>query len=106
MRLGLLEELVSDYLPEITRLVGVLAAAARAQDLPRVQETLHALLGMSGEAGALALYRLVRHIYVPVLEERRWPPEQDWLQQIEQVAQRTDEALRGWSGHQLAPRIG
>ena len=104
VRLGLLEELVSEYLPEITRLVGELATAARAQDLQRVQETLHALLGMSGEAGALALYRLVRHIYMPVLQERRWPADEDWLQQIEQVAQRTDEALRGWRGQPLAPR--
>jgi CheY-like chemotaxis protein len=105
-RLGLLEELVSDYLPEISRLVTSLGDAVQSRDLARAQEALHALLGMSGEAGALALYQLARRIYVPVLEERRWPADEHWLEQVRDLATRTEVALRDWSARQLAPRAG
>jgi CheY-like chemotaxis protein/HPt (histidine-containing phosphotransfer) domain-containing protein len=93
-RLGLLDEMLADYLPEIARLVGVLHQAMATQDLPRAQEALHSLLGMSGEAGALALYQRIRGIYVPVLEEGRWPPPGDWLPTVQALAARTELALR------------
>lgn len=105
-RLGLLDELVSDYLPEITRLVAALGEAVRAADLPKAQEVLHSLLGMSGEAGALALYQHVRRIYVPVLEERRWPADPAWLEEVRQLAARTEQALRDWRARQVATRAG
>ncbi len=62
------------------------------------QDALHSLLGMSGEAGALALYQLVRRVYVPVLEERRWPAAADWLQQVQVLAACTEQALRDYGG--------
>lgn len=99
-RLGLLDELLADYLPEIARLVGQLEQAAQGQDLARAQETLHSLLGMSGEAGALALYQLVRRVYVPVLEERRWPSDAGWLQEVQALAERTEQALRDYGARQ------
>jgi CheY-like chemotaxis protein len=92
-RLGLLEELLADYLPEIGRLVQVLAEAVQAQQPDRARDALHSLLGLSGEAGALALYQHVRRIYVPVLEQGRWP-EGDWLAQLEDLAGRSERALR------------
>jgi CheY-like chemotaxis protein/signal transduction histidine kinase len=100
-RLGLLDELLGDYLPEIRRLVQVLGDAVRAGDLASAQDALHSLLGMSGEAGALALYQRVRRVYAPVLEERRWPREADWLGQLQALAARTEQALRDY-GHQQA----
>lgn len=99
-RLGLLDELLADYLPEIARLVGSLEHALRAKDLRQAQEALHSLLGMSGEAGALALYQRVRQVYVPVLEESRWPGGADWLQQVQALAARTEQALRDYGARQ------
>jgi CheY-like chemotaxis protein/signal transduction histidine kinase len=96
-RLGLLDELLGDYLPEIRRLLDVLAEAVRDRDLARAQDALHSLLGMSGEAGALALYQRVRRIYVPVLEERRWPEGDAWLTQLRGLAERTEQALRDYA---------
>jgi two-component system CAI-1 autoinducer sensor kinase/phosphatase CqsS len=93
-RLGLLEELLGDYLPEIRRLLDVLGQAVQGRELQQAQDALHSLLGMSGEAGALALYQRVRRIYVPVLEERRWPEGPDWLLHLRLLAERTEEALR------------
>jgi len=93
-RLGLLDEMLADYLPEIRRLVGVLQQAMAAHDLARAQQTLHSLLGMSGEAGALALYQRVRGVYVPVLEKDEWPPLEHWLPAVQALATRTEEALR------------
>lgn len=97
-RLGLLDELLADYLPEIGRLLGVLEDAVQAGELDRTREALHSLLGMSGEAGALALYTRVRAVYVPVLEQRCWPDDAGWLADLRALAGRTGEALRAYAG--------
>jgi two-component system CAI-1 autoinducer sensor kinase/phosphatase CqsS len=95
-RIGMLEELLSDYFPEAARLIDRLEAAAQRQDLHDGLEALHSLLGMSGEAGAAALHQLVRRIYVPMVEERRWPATDGWLEQIRALAIRTDQALTAY----------
>lgn len=102
-RLGLLDELIANYLPEIGHLVEVLGQAVRAGNLDSAQEALHSLLGMSGEAGALALYQMVRGVYVPVLEERRWPQAPDWLARIQQLAAETERALREYGARHASP---
>jgi CheY-like chemotaxis protein len=95
-RLGMLEELLNDYVPEMARLVGKLHEAATATDRPASMDALHSLLGMSGEAGAQVLYQQVRRIYVPLLEESRWPEGSDWLAQLQATASRSEEALRAY----------
>jgi two-component system CAI-1 autoinducer sensor kinase/phosphatase CqsS len=99
-RIGMLEELLSDYFPEAARLIDRLDAAAQRQDLQDGLEALHSLLGMSGEAGAAALHQLVRRIYVPMVEERRWPPVDGWLEQIRALAVHTDAALSAYGRQQ------
>jgi two-component system CAI-1 autoinducer sensor kinase/phosphatase CqsS len=93
-RLGLLEELITDYLPEIQRLIDTVSAAVIDDAFDRVQEALHSLLGMSGEAGAQALYQCVRRVYVIVQDERRVPPAHEWLPQLRALADRSELALR------------
>ncbi|NML48330.1 response regulator [Ramlibacter sp. G-1-2-2] len=95
-RLGMLEELLTDYLPEMSRLVGALQDAAASQDRQRSLDALHSLLGMSGEAGAQALYQLVRRLYVPLLERDEWPDAPAWLEHLQAVAVRTDAALKAY----------
>ncbi|HZY18526.1 MAG TPA: response regulator [Ramlibacter sp.] len=104
-RLGLLDELLADYLPEIARLVEVLADAVQRQELDQARDALHSLLGMSGEAGAQALYHHVRRIYVPVLEQRSWPQDSGWLAQLRTLAGRTEQALRDYGARQDPARI-
>ncbi len=99
-RIGMLEELLSDYFPEAARLIDRLDVAAQRQDLQDGLEALHSLLGMSGEAGAAALHQLVRRIYVPMVEERCWPPVDGWLEQIRALAVRTDAALSAYGRQQ------
>ncbi|HET8744607.1 MAG TPA: Hpt domain-containing protein [Ramlibacter sp.] len=99
-RVGMLEEVVHDYLPELRRLLGNLEEAAARCDQQGAQAALHSLLGMSGEAGAQALYQQVRKIYVPLLEHGQWPAAADWLPQLQQLAARTEEALKAYSAGQ------
>ena len=99
-RIGMLEELLSDYFPEAARLIDRLDTAAKRQDLHDGLEALHSLLGMSGEAGAAALHQLVRRLYVPMVEERRWPGTDGWLDQIRALAIRTDAALTAYGREQ------
>ncbi len=94
--IGMLDELLSDYLPEIARMVAILEDAVIRDDLPESTEIMHSLLGMSGEAGALALYQLVRRLYVPMVEEHRWPDQQEWLAQVKALAAQTNDALQAY----------
>jgi two-component system CAI-1 autoinducer sensor kinase/phosphatase CqsS len=95
--LGLLDELLVDYPPEMARLVQALAEAAAVRDTERVLDALHSLLGISGEAGALALYEAVRGLYVPLREEQRWPAAADWVSRIQALAGQTEAALRNYA---------
>ena len=99
-RIGMLEELLSDYFPEAARLIDQLDAASKREDLHAGLEALHSLLGMSGEAGAAALHQLVRRTYVPMVEERNWPAAAGWLDQIRALAIRTDAALTAYGREQ------
>jgi CheY-like chemotaxis protein/HPt (histidine-containing phosphotransfer) domain-containing protein len=99
-RLGMLDELVHDYLPEMTRLLAALHDAAAEADVQASLAALHSLLGMSGEAGAQGLYQHVRKLYVPLLEHGRWPAAADWLPQLQQLASRTEEALKAYCAQQ------
>ena len=94
-RLGMLEELLEDYQPEMARLVTRLHEAGLRGDREACLSALHSLLGMSGEAGAQALYQQVRRVYVPLLEQQRWPPP-GWTEQLQQLAARTDAALKAY----------
>jgi CheY-like chemotaxis protein/HPt (histidine-containing phosphotransfer) domain-containing protein len=102
-RLGMLDELVVDYVPEMARLVDKLRGDVTAGDTDGSREALHSLLGMSGEAGALALYQQVRRIYVPLLEEGRWPEGDTWLGDLQALALRTEEALRAYCADTTRP---
>jgi hypothetical protein len=93
-QLGMLDELLDDYLPEIDRLVAALTDCVARQDLGGSLDALHSLLGLSGEAGALALYRQVQRAHAPIVEGRQWPADGDlWLVQIQTLTRQTHEAF-------------
>jgi two-component system, CAI-1 autoinducer sensor kinase/phosphatase CqsS len=96
-RIGMLQELLNDYLPEIERLVDKLEVGAATVDLQASLDALHSLLGMSGEAGAQVLYRLVRGFYVPMVETHAWPLDATWIAQIKTAAAAAAEALRAYA---------
>jgi CheY-like chemotaxis protein len=96
-RIGMLDELLDDYLPEIAGLVGKLQRQFAQQDLKACLDAMHSLLGMSGEAGAQALYQAVRRVYVPMVESRSWPPQGGWVGQIAALAADTEKALKGYA---------
>jgi two-component system, CAI-1 autoinducer sensor kinase/phosphatase CqsS len=95
-RLGMLEELMTGNVPEIARLVGVLRHTVAQGELEATLDAMHSLLGMSGEAGALALYRRLRQLYVPMVEQRRWPATSGWLNDVELLAEQSEVALRDY----------
>ncbi|HEX2545460.1 MAG TPA: response regulator [Ramlibacter sp.] len=95
-RLGMLDELLDDYVPEMARLVEKLRHAVEVSDVQGSIDALHSLLGMSGEAGAQSLYQQVRRLYVPLLEQGEWPAGNQWLPQLQALAERTEQALRAY----------
>jgi two-component system CAI-1 autoinducer sensor kinase/phosphatase CqsS len=103
-RLGMLDEMVNDYLPEMDRLLADLQDAAARSDVQASLAALHSLLGMSGEAGAQGLYQHVRKLYVPLLEHGQWPATPDWLSHLQQLAARTEEALKAYCAGPARPR--
>lgn len=103
MRLGMIDELLGDYLPEMARLMDRLDEAVAQDDLSSGLDAMHSLLGMSGEAGAAALHQRVRSYYVPMVEANRWPDGADWPVEIRALAVRTEDALRQFA--QGSPRM-
>lgn len=95
-RIGLVEELLRDYFKESARLIGVLEEANDMGSEQRCRDALHSLLGMSADAGAASLHHLLRRIYIPLVEENRWPLEEGWLDQIRTQAACTDASLRAY----------
>jgi CheY-like chemotaxis protein len=96
-RIGILEELLDDYIAEIAQLVERLEKEVADQNLTQAIDALHSLLGMSVDAGASALYRLVRAIYVPMIEAGAWPSQLGWLEQISATTNQTQAALKAYA---------
>jgi CheY-like chemotaxis protein/signal transduction histidine kinase len=106
-RLGLLDELLADYVIEINRLVAALQAAAGERRMQETTDILHSLLGLSGEAGALLLHHRVRQAYVPMLERREWPADAQWATALAELARHTEQALLAYAaGGGVAARAG
>jgi two-component system CAI-1 autoinducer sensor kinase/phosphatase CqsS len=105
-RIGMLQELLNDYLPEIDRLIAKLDRSVAAEDLDESIDALHSLLGMSGEAGAQALHRLVRRFYVPMIEARAWPLDREWLAHIKTAAERAQKELKAYDAMQSTAAAG
>ncbi|HXD40281.1 MAG TPA: response regulator [Ramlibacter sp.] len=105
-RIGMLQELLNDYLPEIDRLIARLELGVAAGNLDESIDALHSLLGMSGEVGAQALHRLVRRFYVPMIEARAWPLDREWLAQIKAAAERAQQELKAYDARQPTVAAG
>jgi CheY-like chemotaxis protein/signal transduction histidine kinase len=90
-RIGLLDELLQDFMPAICVKVDKLLEAQAERDVVACLSLLHSLLGMSGEIGALALHRAIRQVYVPLREEQRWPDD-DWVERIAFLCEQTERA--------------
>jgi two-component system CAI-1 autoinducer sensor kinase/phosphatase CqsS len=102
-RIGILEDLVNDFVPEISRLVTRLEAAVAQENWQQSLDTLHSLLGISGDAGASALYQLVRPAYVRMVEGRAWPTGSAWLGEIVAVSSQTLKALTDYCAANAVP---
>ncbi len=90
-RIGMLDELLQDFMPAIQAKVERLIEVTGLRDMDACLGLLHSLLGMSAEVGALALHRAVRQAYVPLREEQRWP-EDDWVDRIVFLCEQTERA--------------
>jgi two-component system, CAI-1 autoinducer sensor kinase/phosphatase CqsS len=98
--LGLLHELASVCVEEIGHHCQWVKACSTAADLAGAQQALHSLLGVSGEAGALALYDLAQGFHAALLQGQ-WPAAPEWPARLEAIALRTQRAIReqaaaGW----------
>ena len=91
-RMGILHELLPGCLGEIRRFVARLEECLASKDRNGVRGALHSLLGMSGEAGAQALYQAVERVY-GTINEGEWPREADWVGQIRRLVTLTEEAM-------------
>jgi two-component system CAI-1 autoinducer sensor kinase/phosphatase CqsS len=91
--MGILEKLVADYRPQLSRQASELARSVNARNLDASLDTLHLMVGMSGEMGMSALHGFARTVYQAMTEGRCWPEEQGWLNRIQSLARDTDSAL-------------
>jgi CheY-like chemotaxis protein len=102
-RIGILEDLVNDFVPEISRLVTQLELGVAQQNWQQTLDTLHSLLGISGDAGASALYQLVRTAYLRMVEGHAWPSGAAWLREVVAVSGETLQALTDYCAANAVP---
>ena len=100
--LGVLDEFMQDYVEAIARLVEQLGASMVREDRKTGVAAMHSLLGISGDAGAQALYELLRHFYVPIVEHGRWPQESGWIEQVKALTAQSAQAMRDYAAQRAA----
>jgi two-component system CAI-1 autoinducer sensor kinase/phosphatase CqsS len=100
VRIGILDELLQDYLPQMLRLVDRVEDTVEAEDLQACLDALHSLMGISGEAGAHGLHQFIKSLYIPMIEGRRWPTLADWPAEVRSLAVQTEQALNEFAGRQ------
>jgi CheY-like chemotaxis protein len=100
LRLGMLHELVGEFVPQINVLVERIHQAHAAGDQRGALDALHSLVGMSGEAGASALYAYGRDTYVGMRESGLWPTQPLWTGRLRELTDASNQALVQWAaGH-------
>lgn len=105
-RLGMLAELVGEFAPRASALVGQIGHAVAGDDLQAALDALHSLVGMSGEAGARALYHHASSVYVPLRERHEWPADSQWVEHLQELTASSNHALRAWATGHGARAIG
>lgn len=93
-RVGLIKEDLARALDEIGAKLEKLASHLADDDLTQAKALLHALLGLTGQLGAKAIYEEVHAQYALMMETERWPEDQDWLVNLRQLFADTDRVLR------------
>ncbi|WP_161799034.1 response regulator [Caenimonas sp. SL110] len=106
LRLGMLAELVDDFVPRSMALVGQVRRASDARDMQAALDAMHSLVGMSGEGGAKSLHRYARELYVALRETGQWPAEDLWVTHLGELTETSNTALREWLRAQGAAAIG
>ncbi|MES2770896.1 MAG: response regulator [Pseudomonadota bacterium] len=95
-RLEMLQEFICDEWPnyrgKLKALLVQLRDSVNNAKHSDAHKSLHDLLGMAGNLCAQALHQQAKHFYRAVLAGQ-WPTEQDWLEQLEHIGEKTDLAL-------------
>lgn len=90
-RLGLMDELLPGALSDMRRHLRELQQAEADRDAEATRQALHALVGLSGEAGAQGLHGVARQAYAAVLDGRDADPA--LAASLHDVLQATEVAL-------------
>ncbi|MBN9411999.1 MAG: response regulator [Burkholderiales bacterium] len=80
------------YLAQMHAQIDRLDEAHAENDFSKARDALHSLVGASGDSGAQLLHRASRAIY-PLLLERHWPADPQWLGRLRALARATDDAM-------------
>lgn len=92
-RMNIMANLVPDGLAQVRQLVTRLEQAVRGNDLHNARQTLHSLMGLSGEMGARAMYETARR-HSRVVESHAWPSEPNWLDRLMALMTESEQALQ------------
>ena len=93
MNPALLEESLQVWSQQMRRLAGLIRKHTGACQLEPMHEALHALLGISGSAGAVALPLFIKQQVYPAVAAGAWPSQPQWLETIEQLNTQTLQAI-------------
>ncbi len=98
--IGMLDELVTVHLPELMRWTDKLERSARAGDFHACLDTLHAISGMSGEAGGRGLHQLASGIHEQMRKRGAWPDQADWVAHLRHCATHMQREMTAYAAAQ------
>lgn len=92
-RLRILDQLLPSCRAEIRAAFQRLERDVSSTDLKGALQSIHSLLGISGEAGAIALHVVVKSFHSSLINGQ-WPQQNDWLAQLRDLVDTTEAAVR------------
>lgn len=95
LQLDLLDQSFLNSIEQMRSTVARLNVSVPARDLDATYDSLHSLLGMSGNLGAMALHHYTRKIY-PLIVSGEWPSDAGWLTHISALSERSAIALEAY----------
>lgn len=94
--LEFLLEALPVYLGRMKTLIQTVRASVEQKNHTLLYETLHSLLGISGDAGALTLHAFLRNRIYAQVHKGAWPEEANWLETIEALFSASEVKIRAY----------
>lgn len=88
------------YVENLNQLQARMRQALESRNLEELHRAIHALVGNSGNVGALAVHLFLKFQVMPEIEKGQWPRDEHWEEILTDLCLRTDEQMSQYLSQQ------